>query len=187
MSTVTTPLKKEQDWADISDDEEEEQAPTVKVDADTDSLNLNSLSLTDNDKQHVKPEKSLADRISLGDETTTTTKTNHQEPEKGSSTKTAKTEVPPLATEDKPKEAKEQETNLIQSKYEVAVKLQDLQADPNSPLYSVKSFEELGLYGQIFLTRDANLQTPKPAQRDIWHEIPETVQSTGTRITAPSR
>jgi ATP-dependent RNA helicase DDX19/DBP5 len=37
-------------------------------------------------------------------------------------------------------------TNLIQNKYEVAVKLQDLQADPNSPLYSVKSFEELGLY-----------------------------------------
>jgi hypothetical protein len=39
-----------------------------------------------------------------------------------------------------------QGTNLIQNKYEVAVKLQDLQADPNSPLYSVKSFEELGLY-----------------------------------------
>ena len=37
------------------------------------------------------------------------------------------------------------ETNLIRNKYEVAVKLQDLQADPNSPLYSVKSFDELGL------------------------------------------
>ena len=76
MTTVTTPLKKEQDWADISDDDEEEQAPTVKVDADTDSLDLNSLSLADNAKQDVKPEKSLADRISLGDETPT----NHQEP-----------------------------------------------------------------------------------------------------------
>jgi ATP-dependent RNA helicase DDX19/DBP5 len=43
------------------------------------------------------------------------------------------------------KEIKESETNLIQNKYEVAVKLQDLQADPNSPLFSVKSFEELGL------------------------------------------
>src|SRR5277367_4400135 len=124
MTTVTTPLKKEQDWADISDDEEEEQAPTVKVDADTDSLNLNSLSLADNGKQDVKPEKSLADRISLGDETTT----NHQEPEKASTATTATTEAPPLATEDTAKEAKEQETNLIQSKYEVAVKLQDLQA-----------------------------------------------------------
>jgi len=50
------------------------------------------------------------------------------------------------------KETKEGETNLIQSRYEVAVKLQDLQADPNSPLYSVKSFDELGLY---FLPRYA--------------------------------
>jgi ATP-dependent RNA helicase DDX19/DBP5 len=50
-------------------------------------------------------------------------------------------------SEDKQKETeiKKPDTNLIQNKYEVAVKLQDLQADPNSPLFSVKSFEELGL------------------------------------------
>lgn len=36
-------------------------------------------------------------------------------------------------------------TRLITSSYEVAVKLADLQADPNSPLYSVKRFEDLGL------------------------------------------
>lgn len=29
------------------------------------------------------------------------------------------------------------------SRFEVEVKLADLQADPNSPLYSVKTFEEL--------------------------------------------
>ena len=46
---------------------------------------------------------------------------------------------------EKEKQIKEAETNLIQNKYAVAVKLQDLQADPNSPLYSVKSFDELGL------------------------------------------
>ena len=45
----------------------------------------------------------------------------------------------------KEKEIKKPETNLIQNKYEVAVKLQDLQADPHSPLYSVKSFDDLGL------------------------------------------
>lgn len=39
----------------------------------------------------------------------------------------------------------EPETNLINSTYEVKVKLADLQADPNSPLFSAKSFEELGL------------------------------------------
>ncbi|KAI5952740.1 DBP5 [Candida jiufengensis] len=42
-------------------------------------------------------------------------------------------------------EPKQEDTNLISNKYEVQVKLADLQADPNSPLYSVKSFEELGL------------------------------------------
>ena len=52
-------------------------------------------------------------------------------------------------TEDEDKKIKESDTNLIQNKYEVAVKLQDMQADPNSPLYSVKSFEELGLYPPI--------------------------------------
>jgi ATP-dependent RNA helicase DDX19/DBP5 len=48
------------------------------------------------------------------------------------------------------KDVKAPDTNLIQNRYEVAVKLQDLQADPNSPLYSVKSFEELGLYSIDF-------------------------------------
>ena len=42
-------------------------------------------------------------------------------------------------------EPKRVDTNLLQNRYEVDVKLLDLQADPNSPLYSVKSFEELGL------------------------------------------
>jgi ATP-dependent RNA helicase DDX19/DBP5 len=49
------------------------------------------------------------------------------------------------ATSSAVKEMEQQDTNLIQNKYEVAVKLQDMQADPNSPLYSVKSFDELGL------------------------------------------
>jgi ATP-dependent RNA helicase DDX19/DBP5 len=49
------------------------------------------------------------------------------------------------ATSSGVKEEDKRDTNLIQNKYEVAVKLQDMQADPNSPLYSVKSFDELGL------------------------------------------
>ncbi|AOW28226.1 ATP-dependent RNA helicase DBP5 [Candida albicans L26] len=48
-----------------------------------------------------------------------------------------------------PKEPKEPATNLIKSSYEVKVKLADIQADPNSPLYSVKSFEELGLSPEL--------------------------------------
>ncbi|KAI8878281.1 DEAD-domain-containing protein [Backusella circina FSU 941] len=42
-----------------------------------------------------------------------------------------------------------QESNLIQSTHVVQVKLADQQADPNSPLYSVKSFEELGLSPEL--------------------------------------
>lgn len=38
------------------------------------------------------------------------------------------------------------DSNLIQSTHVVQVKLADQQADPNSPLFSAKTFEELGLY-----------------------------------------
>ena len=34
---------------------------------------------------------------------------------------------------------------LVSNEFQVQVKLADLQADPNSPLYSAKSFEELPL------------------------------------------
>ena len=51
MATAPTPSSslptKEQDWADISDEEEEEPVPTVKVD----TLDLTSLSLNEKDKQ----------------------------------------------------------------------------------------------------------------------------------------
>ncbi|KAL1968414.1 hypothetical protein VTN77DRAFT_1943 [Rasamsonia byssochlamydoides] len=40
-------------------------------------------------------------------------------------------------------------SNLQESDYTVEVKLSDLQADPNNPLYSVSSFEELGLDPRI--------------------------------------
>lgn len=57
----------------------------------------------------------------------------------------------PAAEKAEPKTSAEASTkpepasNLVESQYEVKVKLADLQADPDSPLYSVKSFEELGL------------------------------------------
>ncbi|KAF8001915.1 hypothetical protein HF325_002880 [Metschnikowia pulcherrima] len=50
-----------------------------------------------------------------------------------------------LAAETPAETPAEEETNLINSTYEVKVKLADLQADPNSPLFSAKTFEELGL------------------------------------------
>lgn len=47
------------------------------------------------------------------------------------------------------KKAKQEDSNLISSEYEVKVKLADIQADPNSPLYSAKSFDELGLAPEL--------------------------------------
>ncbi|KAL1960570.1 hypothetical protein VTO42DRAFT_7149 [Malbranchea cinnamomea] len=40
-------------------------------------------------------------------------------------------------------------SGLHDSEYDVQVKLSDLQADPNNPLYSIKSFEDLGLHESI--------------------------------------
>ncbi|CCF57600.1 hypothetical protein KAFR_0C06090 [Kazachstania africana CBS 2517] len=49
----------------------------------------------------------------------------------------------------KTEKPKESDTNLIKSEYEVKVKLVDIQADPNSPLFSAKSFDELGLAPEL--------------------------------------
>ncbi|KAH7103064.1 DEAD-domain-containing protein [Auriculariales sp. MPI-PUGE-AT-0066] len=47
------------------------------------------------------------------------------------------------------RESKAKHSELIQSSYEVMVTLADQQADPNSPLYSVKTFEEVGLTPEL--------------------------------------
>lgn len=46
-------------------------------------------------------------------------------------------------------EDEDEPSSLLDTKFEVKVKLADAQADPNSPLYSVKSFEELGLHEDL--------------------------------------
>jgi ATP-dependent RNA helicase DDX19/DBP5 len=35
-------------------------------------------------------------------------------------------------------------TSLNEPEFDVEVKLSDIQADPNNPLYSIKNFDELG-------------------------------------------
>ncbi|KAF3989847.1 hypothetical protein FT663_03367 [Candidozyma haemuli var. vulneris] len=76
------------------------------------------------------------------------------EPEKKEETKEEETKEEPVSeepekSEKEPEAAEENDSNLINSTYEVKVKLADLQADPNSPLFSVKSFEELGLSEEL--------------------------------------
>ncbi|KAF3933181.1 hypothetical protein ABW19_dt0209801 [Dactylella cylindrospora] len=46
-------------------------------------------------------------------------------------------------------EEEKKHSDLIESQHDVNVTLADVQADPNGPLYSVKSFEELGLSEEL--------------------------------------
>ncbi|KAJ3547702.1 hypothetical protein NMY22_g1552 [Coprinellus aureogranulatus] len=52
-------------------------------------------------------------------------------------------------TEEAPPRPASPENDLVKSSFEVSVTLADQQADPNSPLFSVKTFEELGLSEEL--------------------------------------
>ncbi len=57
-------------------------------------------------------------------------------------------------------------SNLQEPEYDVEVKLSDIQADPNNPLYSIKSFDELGLLVPTSNTLSTTLmRTPIPERR----------------------
>ncbi|TDL25691.1 hypothetical protein BD410DRAFT_837166 [Rickenella mellea] len=56
-------------------------------------------------------------------------------------------------------------TDLIKSSFDVKVTLADQQADPDSPLYSVKSFDELGLHSDLLRgIYDMNFSKPSKIQ-----------------------
>ncbi|KZT29679.1 DEAD-domain-containing protein [Neolentinus lepideus HHB14362 ss-1] len=59
--------------------------------------------------------------------------------------------TPAATTSEKPEEEQKNPpaSDLIKSTFEVSVTLADQQADPNSPLYSIKTFEELGLHADL--------------------------------------
>lgn len=82
-----------------------------------------------------------------------------KDPSATSTTETAETKldktIAPAKAEEKvapkidKKKEDEKDSNLVSSAYEVKVKLADIQADPDSPLYSAKSFDELGLAPEL--------------------------------------
>jgi ATP-dependent RNA helicase DDX19/DBP5 len=73
---------------------------------------------------------------------------NNDETEKKQVPAAEKTkETVPAVKKDEESEA--QESLLRESKYDVTVTLADQQADPNSPLFSVKAFEDLGLHENL--------------------------------------
>ncbi|CAR26680.1 hypothetical protein ZYGR_0H05020 [Zygosaccharomyces rouxii] len=91
--------------------------------------------------------------------------------------------------EDEPKKDDEskqqQETNLVKSEYEVKVNFADIQADPNSPLYSVKSFEELGLSPELLKGLYAmKFQKPSKIQE---HALPLLLHNPPRNMIAQSQ
>lgn len=95
---------------------------------------------------------SLADRISKPD-TTTTSSTSWADEVNSPSTAEPETKEETKSDENKTEAVPQMDgatepfngSQLHEPEYEVEVKLADMQADPNNPLYSATSFEQLGL------------------------------------------
>ncbi|KAH3674336.1 hypothetical protein WICMUC_003362 [Wickerhamomyces mucosus] len=110
---------------------------TVRESSDAADL-LNSLSIKADSKESTKKE------ISEVEEGTKEVKVETEEDTGKDTEKDTKED-----NKEDNKSLPEDDSNLIKSSYEVKVKLADLQADPNSPLYSIKSFDELGLSPEL--------------------------------------
>ena len=82
-------------------------------------------------------------------------------------------------------------SHLQEPEYDVEVKLSDIQADPNNPLYSIKSFNELGLSVPPCIILKATL-TYAPFQRgehpqgNISDEVPTSIQDPREGLAAPT-
>jgi ATP-dependent RNA helicase DDX19/DBP5 len=92
---------------------------------------------------------SLADRITKPDESNTSGTRAYHLPSADQTEHTTnllKAETPaPIGDQTDGAPAQLGGSDLHEPEYNVEVKLSDLQADPNNPLYSVKNFEDLGL------------------------------------------
>lgn len=91
----------------------------------------------------------LLESLTINKDTKEEPKAQPEETEKTPSESKDESKEPTPAGSTKKDDTKNEDSNLISSTYEVQVKLADIQADPNSPLYSVKSFEELGLSQEL--------------------------------------
>lgn len=90
----------------------------------------------------------LLNSLSIKEEKTNVNKASESTELPKETTKKA-TEGTESTKEDGEKKETTESSGLITSTHEVKLKLADLQADPNLPLYSVKLFEELGLLPEL--------------------------------------
>lgn len=82
-------------------------------------------------------------------------------------------------------------SHLQEPEYDVEVKLSDIQADPNNPLYSIKSFNELGLLVPPCLTVKLTLtyvycQRGEHSQGNLPNEISTSFQNPRESVAAPT-
>ncbi|KAF8467335.1 P-loop containing nucleoside triphosphate hydrolase protein [Kalaharituber pfeilii] len=96
------------------------------------------------DEAHKADKIGKGDKIGKADKIGEADKIGKAEKAAASTDDAAPPSKPAAATEES-----EDEDNLVNNTYDVAVKLADLQGDPNNPLYSVKRFEELGLSEEL--------------------------------------
>lgn len=74
---------------------------------------------------------------------------------------------------------------LADTEYKVEVKLADMQADPNNPLYSAKSFEELQLSDELLKgIRNMNFRKPSKIQEKA---LPLLLMNPATNMIAQSQ
>ncbi|CCH63087.1 hypothetical protein TBLA_0J00890 [Henningerozyma blattae CBS 6284] len=106
---------------------------------------LSNLKLKESTSKDSKVEVSKDVKETTKDVKEVSKEVKEEEPKESEKTVQENSEEKKAATD----ERVNPDTNLLKSTYEVKVKLVDLQADPNSPLHSVKSFEELGLHPNL--------------------------------------
>ncbi len=108
-----------------------------------------------------------------------------KEEDKGAADSNKETSQIEEAAEKKDSDDVKEGSNLIKSNYEVKVKLADLQADPDSPLYSVKSFEELGLSPELLKgLYSMNFSKPSKIQEKA---LPLLIRDPPTNLIAQSQ
>lgn len=85
----------------------------------------------------------------MGKSTSTSPSSPSATPAATSSSSTSEPKKEESTSKSEPESKQSTNESLRESSYEVKVTLADQQADPNSPLYSAKSFDQLGLHPDL--------------------------------------
>lgn len=152
MDTLASDLLKTVEGKAPPVEDEKSNGETQATDDDTTASSLlKNLTLKSDEKSENEESTESQGETKAGKPETSKPDEKKEEPEDKSEVKKEDQAPNPKESgaEEEPESESDEEENapasLIASEYEVKVKLADLQADPNSPLYSAEQFESLGL------------------------------------------